>query len=162
MPSLQGHFLIASPQLNDGNFARSVVLLVQHNAEGALGVVLNRPSGSTVADVWREAVGEPCDCTSPVYVGGPCEGPLMAVHGQPASGGEKVIQGVWFTADGQELRAVVAGDGPFRLFSGYSGWGGGQLDGELKVGGWLHLPATKELVFGDDEILWERLTREIG
>jgi len=78
--SLQGHLLIASPHLADPNFARTVVLMVQHSDQGALGVVLNRPTSKTVKELWKEVGDAPCHTEAPVCLGGPVSGPLMAVH----------------------------------------------------------------------------------
>ncbi|HTN75997.1 MAG TPA: YqgE/AlgH family protein [Pirellulaceae bacterium] len=75
MDSLRGHFLVGSPHLSDRNFYRSVVLMVQHDAEGALGVNLTRPTDTTVADIWQQACDRPSDCQRPIYLGGPVNGP---------------------------------------------------------------------------------------
>ena len=80
MNSLRGHFLVASKFLADPNFARTVVLLVQHDEDGAFGVVLNRRAGSTVEELWSQVGQANCNSQQPVYVGGPVPGPLMAIH----------------------------------------------------------------------------------
>src|SRR5436190_3140807 len=143
MGSLQGNFLIASPHLGDGNFNRSVVLMVKHDEEGAFGFVLNRPTGSTVAEIWKLIAEQPSDCEQPIYLGGPVQGPLMAVHALASAAETEILSGVYLSAHKDQLREVVAAEkAPFRLFSGYSGWGAGQLEGELEAGGWLVSPAT--------------------
>ncbi len=164
MPSLQGHLLVASPHLEDPNFARSVVLIVQHEAEGALGVVLNRPSGKTVADVWSDLTGNECDSDEPIYVGGPLQGPLMAVHTLDESGELQIVPGLWFATKADHINRVVEGSQtPYRLFSGYSGWGGGQLDGEMKAGGWRTTDATASYIFTEDnDALWQTVVRHVG
>lgn len=164
MDSLQGHLLIASPHLGDENFSRSVVLIVQHEPTGALGLVLNRPSNKTIADVWEELTGTPSDSRAPIYVGGPIEGPLMAVHTRRDSGEVEIVPGLWFATHRDYINAIVEDSKrPFRLFSGYSGWGEGQLDGEMKVGGWLSIPASAEFVFAqDDEALWQLVVKRVG
>jgi putative transcriptional regulator len=136
--------------------------MITHNDEGALGVVLNRPMNNTVREILRLA-GEPeCDCADPIYYGGPVQGPLIAVHTLADQAEAEIVPGVHFSAHKDHLRAVVAGEGPFRLFSGYSGWGEGQLDGELQMGGWLTIPARAELVFLGHDEQWQRLMTEIG
>ncbi len=80
MESLQGHLLIASPHLSDSNFVQAVVLLVHHSEEGTLGVVLNRPSGSTIGDLWKDVDEEPCDSDHPFHLGGRGSGTEIAVH----------------------------------------------------------------------------------
>lgn len=164
MRSLQGHLLIASPHLGDTNFVRTVVLMVQHDEEGALGLVLNRPSGRRICDVWQDLTGRESDDESPIYIGGPLEGPLMAVHTNGQFPENEIVPGLWFATHKDVLHVLVdEPEKPFRLFSGYSGWGGGQLEGEMKVGGWLTLSADPSHVFckNDDE-LWQKITREIG
>ena len=80
MNSFQGHLLVSTPQLADPNFYRTVVLLIRHADEGALGVVLNRPSGKTVKDLWDQVSDEPCGSACSINVGGPVPGPVMAIH----------------------------------------------------------------------------------
>ena len=163
MPSLAGHFLIASPHLADGNFYRSVVLIVKHDDEGAVGLVLNRPTGNTVRDIWRMVTEEDLDCDRPIYLGGPVQGPLVCLHRLKSCSESEVLPGVYFAAHKDELHKIVTQKSkPFRLFTGYAGWAGGQLEGEMKVGGWLTIKATKALVFDDREDLWEQIVRSIG
>jgi len=80
MKSLQGHLLIASPTLLDPNFRKSVVLLVQHNEEGAMGLVLNRPTETKLCEAWTQVAETDCASDASLNLGGPCEGPLMALH----------------------------------------------------------------------------------
>ena len=164
MHSLQGHLLIASPHLGDPNFARSVVLMVQHESEGALGLVLNQPSSKAICDVWQQLTGEESQRGDPIYVGGPLEGPLMAVHTSQPSSETEIVPGLFFATHRDHINNLVEkAETPFRLFSGYSGWGEGQLDGEMEAGGWLTLPASAEFVFGTtDEELWHAVVREVG
>src|SRR5687767_11112387 len=97
MTSLQGQLLIASPKLVDPNFFHTVILLVQHNDEGALGLVLNRPLRTTVKEMWREvAEDEECEVEGPLHQGGPCEGALMVVHADAAEAEAQVTDGVYF------------------------------------------------------------------
>src|SRR5215469_11256802 len=99
MDSLQGHFLIASPQLQDPNFFRSVVLLVQHNDQGALGVILNRPLDMTIQEAWPQVSEEPCNAEGPLHEGGPCRGPLMVLHTDEPLSQLKVCDGIYFNTD---------------------------------------------------------------
>ena len=163
MPSLQGNFLIASPHLGDGNFNRSVVLMVKHDEDGAFGFVLNRPTGNTVAEVWKLVSEDASDRQDPIYLGGPVQGPLMAVHGLASAAETEILDGVYLSAHKDQLKEVVAAENAsLRLFSGYSGWGAGQLEGELEAGGWLVAPATAELVFHDKDDLWERVMHSVA
>ena len=119
MKSLKGHFLVASPHLADPNFFRSVVLMLQHDEEGAFGVVLNRPTNNTVADVWSLVSQLPCDSREPVHVGGPVAGPLIALHTDLPHSEMEVAGGVYFTSDKESIIQIVTQPaGAFRLFGG--------------------------------------------
>lgn len=179
MSSLTGKLLLAAPAMEDPNFARSVVLIVKHDAEGAMGLVLNRPTGATV----REAIdgdGEvACQTDAVLYRGGPCDGPLMVLHGEAELAQETVIpetpgtpgasgaggSGVYFTVESDLVRDLLADNrGEARYFHGYAGWTAGQLDDEVAAGGWLTLDATVQNVFepGMDTQSWAALIRERG
>jgi putative transcriptional regulator len=157
--SLQGQLLLASPALTDPNFARSVILIVQHNDEGALGLVLNRPLETTIESAW-EQVGEEAQCNveGPLFKGGPCEGPVMVLHGEADEAQEQVLNDVFFSAAKDQIeRLVAAGEEPIRVFVGYAGWSDGQLEREMEEGAWLPLPASAERVFADPDGMWESL-----
>mgnify|MGYP005851771495 CR=1 FL=1 len=163
MHSLRGYFLVASPHLPDPNFCRTVVLMIQHDENGALGLVLNRPTASTVGQLWETITKESCSCQRLVHHGGPVQGPLMALHMEAAWADGEVLSGVYFASRSEYLHQIVRqSDKPFRLFVGYSGWAGGQLEGELQAGGWLTTQATREDVFSDDLDLWRTMTQRIG
>ena len=80
MNSYFGHFLAAVPDLADSNFYRSVVLMFHHDEEGASGIIINRPSPVELSEVWNKVSEVPCNVHQQLYVGGPVEGPLMALH----------------------------------------------------------------------------------
>lgn len=142
MPSYAGSFLVARPVLQDPNFRQSVVFLLQHGAEGAFGLVVNRPA---------KAEGVPF----PVYHGGPCKSQgLMMLHAHPewlkGEAAKGVAPGVYL-GDAECLkRALEAGaesEYRFRVFMGYSGWGPGQLEGELDAGAWTVVAADGQTLF---------------
>ena len=163
MKSLQGHFLAASPHLPDSNFYRSVVFMLQHDEEGALGVVLNRPSEDTVSQIWEILGIENVECDRIVHVGGPVDGPIMAVHAHEELAESEVIPGVFVSTDRDLLAQIVERpEGRFRVFTGYAGWGAGQLDAELCAGGWLTAEATPADVFYQGDDLWKKVTSSIG
>jgi len=163
MKSLQGHFLVASPHLLDPNFTRTVVLLIQHNLDGAFGLVLNRPSSKTIRELWEQVHEPPCENEQRVHLGGPVSGPLMALHTIQDLSEIEVLPGVYFSAEKGHLEELVRGNGAqFKLFVGHSGWGGKQLEGELKQGAWFTAPAKAEYIFLDEEALWKRVAGEIG
>jgi putative transcriptional regulator len=161
--SLQGHFLVASSELRDPNFFHAIVLIVRHNADGALGLVLNRPTKAGIRHVWSEVSDAPCASKERLHVGGPCEGLLMALHTRPLLADLEVLPGLYYSGDPDHLRELVNEvETSVRFFVGYAGWGDGQLETELKEGSWLVAPATVQQVFGLDEHSWAQLTKRIN
>ena len=156
MESLSGQLLIAPAHLSDPNFSHTVVLMLQHDPEGAFGIVLNQPTGQSIRDVWKEVRQETCKSTQRVHAGGPVAGPLVSIHCDPEFAGGEILPGVFFTMAAEHLEALVEADpDPVRFYAGYSGWGGGQIEDELQVGSWLTVTATVEDVFHNDgERLW--------
>jgi putative transcriptional regulator len=163
MKSLTGQFLVASPYLRDPNFAQTVVLMLQHEEQGALGVVVNRPGDKTVDEVWKMIGADPFGCDQAVHVGGPVPGPLIALHDQEAYAEEEVLPRLYMSMQKDSIDLLVRRKAArFRLFSGNAGWGGGQLENEMRVGGWLTSPAKADEVFGDPETLWKDVCAEIA
>ncbi len=163
MESLAGQLLVASPQLLDPNFARTVVLLIQHNREGALGVVVNRPLRKTIQELWREVGSAPCNSHQPVYFGGPVAGPLMCLHNRRKLAETEPAPGVYFATKKAHLDELVLNEDPaYKIILQHSGWGAGQLEGELEQGAWRTIAATAEWVFSTDETLWETVFRQFG
>ncbi len=163
MKSLSAHFLVASPQLQDPNFARTVVLLIEHTEEGALGVVLNRATCKTVRELWDEVGEAPCENEQPVHLGGPVPGPLLAVHTNQFFAESEIAPGVFFAVKKENLDELVLQEGdPLKIFVGHAGWGPGQLENEMQAGGWRTMPATNEYIFFDGADLWEKVSKKIG
>lgn len=164
MNSLAGQLLIASPFLDDGNFNKSVVLIIQHSEDGAFGLVLNRPTEHRVQDVWEVASEESFDTDAVVHCGGPVDGPLMAIHTQKSCSEHRILRGVHFSASKDHLCDVIQkSQKTYRIFSGYSGWAASQLDAELEQGAWLTHPASFEHIFAHDDVdLWKNVAHEIG
>lgn len=163
MDSLQGHFLVASSHLGDPNFTRTVVLMIQHNADGAFGVVVNRPSDDDLRDLWEKVSSVNCTTDDKVYIGGPVPGPLLAIHGDEQLGELEVVAGVYFSAQRENLEKIIRqSEHPFRFLIGHSGWGPGQLESELKQGAWLTTAATREIVFAPPADVWKHVTNKIG
>ncbi len=163
MKRLQGSLLVASPHLPDPNFFRSVVFMIEHESEGALGLILNRVTNTTLKTIWAALEEREIENEQFLHVGGPVEGPLMALHAHADLEGLEVIPDVFFSSDTDTIRTLIEQqECPYRIFSGYAGWGPGQLDQELKVGGWLTTPAQKEHIYGDPDTLWTQVTHAIG
>lgn len=162
MKSLQGQFLIAAPRLSDPNFFHTVVLMVQHGEEGALGLVINRPLSATVREVWKQVSESTCLIEAVIHQGGPCEGPLMVLHGDNASVADlQIMPGMMLSTSKEAIEQLVTtGTSPTRFFVGYAGWSAGQLEHELEVASWLTAPALPDQVFDDQEDdLWHQLHR---
>lgn len=163
MESLAGKLLIAVPGLSDPNFSRTVVLMVQHDEDGAFGLVLNRPGSEPVAAVWERMTGDPCPVDRPVLIGGPVAGPLMAIHASPVHAEHEIAPGVWFSGHRDHLAALVAEAGePLLILGGYAGWGPEQLETELAEGSWEVTDATASLVFADSATLWKQALRRVA
>ena len=163
-----GRLLVATPLIGDPNFERTVVLMIEHNEEGALGVVLNRPSDTDVADTvpgWETRAAEP----PVVFVGGPVSPEAVlglgrstgAIHDDLWSSVLGPIGTVDLNRDPLDLPPAL---GEVRLFAGYAGWASTQLEAELRAGAWFVLDGDPEDVLtADPEALWSAvLARQRG
>ena len=155
-----GSLLIAMPDLADPNFARTVVLLLEHDAEGAVGVILNRPSEVTPSAElpgWVPLLAPP----AVVFLGGPVD-PDSAVGLADASGAADTaldadVQLVDLSSE-PETAAM-----PVRVFAGYAGWGPGQLESELTEGAWLLAPVDPLVIFQvERDAMWSHVVRSLG
>jgi putative transcriptional regulator len=163
--SVRGQLLIAGPTLQDPNFWRTVVLVVEHSDDGALGLVLNRPSESTVGEAVPELISV-TDAEDEVLVGGPVGQSAVIVLADFEDPNEAAL--IAFDSVG-----VMAGGGPSdefgngvrraRVFAGHSGWGPGQLDGELERGDWILEPAQYGDAFTPEPTeLWSAVLERKG
>jgi putative transcriptional regulator len=164
--SLAGRLLLASTTLEDPNFLRTVVLVGTHSEEGALGLVLNRPSTSTVAEAVPQ-LEELVEEEEPVYVGGPVQSSsivMLAEFIDPGPAGLLVLGRIGLPAPDASLEDLVASTSRRRVYAGYAGWGEGQLDAELDRGDWIAQDALPEDVFSTqpDELWSSVLTRKGG
>ena len=162
--SLKGQLLIAGPALLDPNFRRTVVLVGEHSEDGALGLVLNRSSETTVDEAVPELIAI-VDGLEQVHVGGPVQPSAIVVLADfvdPDRAGSLVLDSVGFLpseVDPDELGELRRA----RVFAGYAGWGPGQLDGELEEGSWIVEPAMPDDVFTlEPEGLWSEVLRRKG
>jgi putative transcriptional regulator len=161
--SLQGCLLIAMPSLHDPNFFHSVVLLCRHDEEGAMGVIINRPLRATVRQVWKQISQNACDCDEPLYQGGPCPGPVMAIHTLPDDADAPVTAGIYLTINGDAIQSFVNRKmNAIKYFVGNAGWSAGQLEEEIRAASWLVAQATAEEVFHAGEDQWLTLSRAIS
>lgn len=161
-------FLIAAPSLRDPNFARTVILLVEHGAEGTIGFIINRPSEITFEEVTQAAKLEDAKAM-PILTGGPVSGTGWVVYDprtaeQDLAGESVRVHDEIFITSSKRILAADDEDMSRRyLFVGYAGWGPGQLDEELARGSWLCVSLTPEILFDCPiEERWARALQSAG
>jgi putative transcriptional regulator len=163
---LKGHLLLDSGQLQGSFFQRTVVLICQHDDEGAFGLVLNRATGTNAGDMIVADLPETLK-TSPLYLGGPVQpSALSFLHSDAFVPDANVFPNLSL---GHSLDALIEIGESFsatrkvKMFAGYAGWSPGQLEDEMKRKAWLTHPASLELVFDlSPDQLWQRILREKG
>jgi len=168
MRSLQDHFLIAMPAMADPNFTQTVTYICKHDAEGAFGVVINRPSDLSLGEMLGQLAIELVDRTlvdRPVLHGGPVEperGFVLHRSEQPFEATLVVGQEIKLTSSPDILAALGRGAGPDPVLValGYAGWGRGQLEAELSSNTWLTVPANPSIIF--DTPFEQRWTGALG
>lgn len=162
----KGDLLVAEPFLGDPSFERTVIFLTEHNEEGTLGFVLNKPLEMTINQVLSDFP----DFDAPVYYGGPVQqSNIFYVHnkGHLLPGSTHIKEDIYWGGDIDDLRELVnvgtITPNDIRFFVGYSGWGDGQLASELKQRSWLVFESSPEIVFqsGNTEI-WKQLLLNFG
>ncbi len=164
MDSLQGKLLIAAPSLVDPNFRRAVVLVAQHTEEGAMGLVLNRPSEATVAEA-VPPLADLVEADEAVWAGGPVEPGgviVVAAYTEPDEAAEIVFGEVGFMPAEADPDDVAASTRRARVFAGYAGWSAGQLEDELGEDAWFVEPAREEDVFNASDDLWSDVLARKG
>jgi putative transcriptional regulator len=165
--SLRGRLIVATPGLRDPNFDRTIVLVLEHDADGALGLVLNRPSGTPVSDVLPAWDGITCD-PGVVFAGGPVDGSAAICLGSIRPGtvnpAVQVINPTIGVVDLDCDPGLLATDVAYvRVFAGYAGWGAGQLDGEIEAGGWFPVEGLPADPFtSSPPSLWRTVLRRQG
>ena len=163
MSALAGNLLIADPRMADPNFFRSVVLITQHSGEGSSGVILNQPSNVWLSEIWGELSESPLGENRQLFRGGPVQGPLSVIHNCRELSELEVLPDIHLSMNRAHIDQLLAeSNAQCRVFSGYSGWGTGQLESEIDVGGWLLLPARLDLVFADPELVYKSVCEEVG
>ena len=171
VPTLAPQLLIALPGLDDPNFSRSVTLVCQHDADGAMGVMVNRPSEYTLGEVFRQMGIESGDaelCARPVVAGGPVHperGFVLHDGDRQWDSSLAIADGLYVTTSRDVLEAMARGDGPrsATVALGCAGWGAGQLEHELIENSWLTVPADAEVLFTLPlEARWQAAAGRIG
>ncbi|HEV7523386.1 MAG TPA: YqgE/AlgH family protein [Acidimicrobiia bacterium] len=162
-PTLRGRLLVAAPPLVDPNFDRTVVLMLEHGGDGGVGVVLNRRSEVTVADVfpeWNELVSPP----ETVFVGGPVSTDAVIAlarrRGPDVEGFVQILDDIGTVDLAGDPLAVGAALASLRVFSGYAGWSPGQLEAEIAQGAWFAVNMERDDPFvADPDRLWRAVLR---
>lgn len=171
--NLTGKMLIAMPAMADPRFARALILICAHTPEGAMGLIVNKPTpdirlSHLLAQLPVTAVPAQAQ-NMPVHAGGPVEvGRGFVLHSADYAGSDSALAiaaGYGLTATLDILEAIVAGEGPKNalIALGYSGWGPGQMDAEIAQNAWLICDASPELIFGtEDAAKWDLALASLG
>jgi len=162
----KGSILISEPFLQDANFKRSVIIITEHNTEGTVGYVLNRPIDVPLSQALTDF---PAFDTN-LYYGGPVQtDTLHFIHreGNIIEGSAEIVEGAYWGGNFESLRVLVDTNQikpeDIRFYIGYSGWGPGQLVDEIKEKSWIVTPAKKEFLFLDDPAnMWREILKGMG
>jgi putative transcriptional regulator len=172
---LTGQFLIAMPATNDPNFDRTVTYVCEHNENGALGIIVNRPTAMLLGEILAQMdleIADPAVAAQPVLMGGPVQPERgFVIHdagnddAEPFSSTLTVPDGLKVTTSRDILVSLAEGHGPSRavIALGYAGWGAGQLEAEMANNVWLTVPASPEIIFSVPfERRWESAAALLG
>ncbi len=171
--SLRNQLLISMPQLDDPNFTRSVILLCRHDADGAMGITVNRVTHHRMGEIFEQLslpISSLVWSNNPVLCGGPVSPELGLVLHTPTPGQQwessiAISQQLSVTSSQDILRALAQGQGPKRacISLGYAGWTAGQLEAELQQNAWLSVPADENIIFGlDIDAKWQQAAMLLG
>jgi putative transcriptional regulator len=163
MESLAGSLIVSSPSLHDPNFRRTVVLMTHHDEDGAMGLVLSRPSEIQLAEA-VPGLADLADGDDVVYVGGPVQPEVVVALAELEETDdtiEPIVGSVGFVpSEGEPDELPIA---RIRVFAGYSGWAPGQLEAELEESSWIVVPAEPDDVFAaDPDELWRTVLHRKG
>ncbi|MDG3008068.1 YqgE/AlgH family protein [Paludisphaera mucosa] len=162
--SLKGQLLIAAPKVESAIFARSVVLILEHDEEkGAKGIILNLPTSATMTDLAGKLFDEGFAWDKPLHLGGPVAGPLLVLHTRPKMADLEIVSGVYVALDATKSQHLITQEiEPSLIIANFSGWAPGQLERELEDDVWIVAPADTRRIFGGlDQDLWWDTTRDI-
>ncbi len=168
---LNNQFLIAMPNLADPSFFHTVTYLCQHNEDGALGIVINRPAGMTLGDIFKQMeikVSAPNVGSMSVYSGGPVQQERgFVIHDAGGHWDSSILisENIALTTSRDILEAIAVGAGPshFLVALGYAGWSAGQLEREVTNNAWLNAPFAADILFSTPPPLrWNQAAKQIG
>jgi putative transcriptional regulator len=165
--SLAPSLLLSMPQLQDPNFARSVVLLCEHAADGAFGLIVNRPTDVAAASAVRLEPPVLLGNGIRLWLGGPVEPQRgwVLVGDEPGEDSRRIAEGIYLSSSPDALRRVLEAEREprARVLAGYAGWGPGQLDEELAESSWLIANVQPDLIFDiEPPLMWETAIRRLG
>ncbi|MBI5198084.1 MAG: YqgE/AlgH family protein [Nitrospirae bacterium] len=155
VPIGKGVFLLANPEMRDPHFFHSVILLIQYGADGASGLIINKPTRTFPKEAIPDLEGAG-KLSHPVLIGGPVQQDrvLSLLHGKnPPGGTEKVLNDVYLSISKKTLSKALEGKDPdktIRLYAGYAGWTAGQLEREIGLGTWQVIRPDADMIFADD------------
>lgn len=155
-----GSVLLSEPFLPDANFERTVILVAEHNKNGTVGFVLNKPSETLLGELLPDTQSQ-----QPIYIGGPVSNnTLHVLHNVESVGGEFIVKNLFWGGDIDELLETKKATPWMRFFAGYSGWMSGQLDTELKEGAWIVCDQVNlDVILNfDDQQMWRESVRGLG
>ena len=163
---LKGQLLLDSGELGGSFFQRTVILVCEHNAEGAFGLVLNRPTGSKAGEMVVADLPETLK-DQPLFLGGPVQPTALSfLHSEAFLPEANVMPNLSLGHSLDTLTEIgesFSANRKIKMFAGYSGWSPGQLEDELKRKAWLTHPASLELVFEPDPTrLWQTILEQKG
>ncbi len=153
--NLQHHFLIAMPQMLDPNFSGTLTYLCEHNEQGAMGIIVNRPSEFALGDILEQLDIDLDTPDQAIYVGGPVQlerGFILHTDPRDWQSTLDIAEGIRLSTSKDILAAIAAGEGPddYLIALGYAGWGAGQLEQELSENAWLTCRANEDVLFHTD------------
>ena len=162
----KGKILISEPFLNDPNFKRSIILLSEHNVEGSVGFILNKPTKLKVDQVLDDFP----EFDATVYLGGPVQiNTLQFIHrlGDLIEGSTEISDGLYWGGNFEVLMILIEANqitpDDIRFFIGYSGWTEGQLEGELKISSWIVASTIIDNIFSEEpDKLWREILKGMG
>ena len=165
----KGSLLIANPVLPDPNFSRTVILLCNHNEQGSFGLVINRSAELKAPDLFS-SIDILKSYNEKIYIGGPVSQSMVFYlfrSSQDVGDLDEVCSGVYLGSSLETLESLYLDidyqKENIRFYLGYSGWSGGQLDGEMKQNSWLIQSADEQIVFLDSEdLMWPRAVNSLG
>jgi putative transcriptional regulator len=168
--SLRNHFLIAMPGINDPQFTHSITYICDHNADGAMGVMINRPMDIYLQDVFEQLNIDyiQTNANTPVLSGGPVStqrGFILHPTGGKWQSTLQISPEISLTASKDIISSLADGSGPAnaQIALGYSGWGAGQLEAEIKENSWLTVPADAAILFNTPlELRWHAAAKSLG